>query len=186
MTAARIFTSFVLPGRIVIQIAITNEQTAVAVDELRLRAALEAVLSNSGRRQGTISVAIVDDRTIHALNQRHLAHDYPTDVLSFVLEEGADMIDGEIIVSGERAVATAPAYGWAAEDELLLYVIHGALHLAGFDDKQPADAARMRHQEALHLAAFGLKPHNRAAAAGSGTAHAKRQSKQLTGEGSSP
>ncbi len=93
-------------------------------------------------------MAAVDDRTIHQLNRRYLDHDYPTDVLSFVLEEGPGTVEGEIIVSGDTAAASAPGYGWPAQDELLLYVIHGMLHLVGYDDKSPADAARMRQAEA--------------------------------------
>ena len=92
-------------------------------------------------------MAAVDDRTIHQLNRRYLDHDYPTDVLSFVLEEGPGTVEGEIIVSGDTAAASAPGYGWPAQDELLLYVIHGMLHLVGYDDKSPADAARMRQAE---------------------------------------
>jgi probable rRNA maturation factor len=144
----------------VIHVEITNEQTCVSVDEDRLRAAIVAVVSEQACNRGTIGLAIVDDAAIQSLNRRWLDHDYATDVLSFVLEREENSIDGEIVVSGETAAASAARYDWPAEDELLLYVIHGALHLAGFDDQRPADAARMRWQEALHLTAFGLAPHD--------------------------
>lgn len=140
-----------------IQIDITNEQSRVPVDEERLRRAIEAVLAAAECRRGVVSVAVVDDPTIHDLNRRFLQHDYPTDVLSFVLEEDADAIEGEIVVSGDTAADSAADYGWRAEDELLLYVIHGALHLVGYDDKTPADAAEMRQLETRHLAEFGLR-----------------------------
>lgn len=149
-----------------IQIAITNEQTAVKVDELRLRAALEMVLGTGDRTRGTVSVALVDDRTIHELNRRHLQHDYPTDVLSFLLDDDAESFDAEIVVSGERAAAVAADYGLAPADELLLYVIHGALHLIGHDDCTPDDASRMRDAESLHLASFGILNHVPQAARG--------------------
>ena len=58
----------------------------------------------------------------------------------------------------DTAESSARAYGWSTDDELLLYVIHGALHLIGFDDKTPAAAAQMREKKARHLAAFGLQP----------------------------
>jgi probable rRNA maturation factor len=143
----------------VIDIEITNEQSRVPVDESRLCRAIRAVISAGARCRGTISLAVVDDSTIHTLNRRYLEHDYPTDVLSFVLDQDADSLEGEIIVSAEMAGAMADRYGWSVDDELLLYAIHGALHLAGFDDKSPAAAAIMREQEALHLASFGLRPH---------------------------
>ena len=68
------------------------------------------------------------------------------------------LLEGEIIVSADTAESSARLYGWSVDDELLLYVIHGALHLVGFDDKTPAMAAVMREQEAAHLAPFGLQP----------------------------
>jgi probable rRNA maturation factor len=102
---------------------------------------------------------VVDDETIHDLNRRFLAHDYATDVLSFALEQSADGLDGEIIVSADFATASAPRYEWSAADELLLYVIHGALHLAGYDDHEPDDISRMRAAEARHLALAGLRAH---------------------------
>ena len=61
-----------------------------------------------------------------------------------------------IIVSADTAISSAARYGWTAMDELLLYVIHGTLHLTGLDDHEPADIAEMRRQEARYLAPFGL------------------------------
>ena len=88
-------------------------------------------------------MAIVDDPTIHELNRRYLDHDYATDVLSFAFEQSPVLIDGEIVVSGYMAAATAARCGWPAEDELLLYLIHGTLHLVGFDDQAPDHAVQM-------------------------------------------
>ena len=103
-------------------------------------------------------MAVVDDHTIRELNQRHLNHDYATDVLSFPLEQAAGALEGEVIVSADMALATAPEYGWSAEDELLLYVIHGTLHLVGCDDKRPAERRAMRNREKAYLARLGVKP----------------------------
>jgi probable rRNA maturation factor len=140
----------------VIEIDINNEQNRLTVDERRLRAALSAILADAGFARATISLAIVDDPAIHDLNRRFLQHDYPTDVLSFVLEESSAGLDGEIIVSADTATASAPRYGWRPEDELLLYVIHGGLHLVGYDDKSPAAAGLMRDAETRYLARFDL------------------------------
>lgn len=139
-----------------IEIEISNEQSRLAIDQERLRAAVAAVLVGQSVSRATISVAVVDDPSIHALNARYLQHDYPTDVLSFVLEEGDGYVEGEIIVSADTAASSAARYGWTAMDELLLYVIHGTLHLTGHDDHEPADITEMRRQEAHYLASFGL------------------------------
>lgn len=143
-------------GKIIIEIA--NEQQH-AVDENRLKKAARNVLAEVGIQRGEISIAIVDDARMHALNRQYLQHDYPTDVLSFVLEhdEVAKSLDGEIIASADYAAREAPRYGWTKDDELLLYVIHGCLHLVGHDDQTPEGLAAMRSAEAQHLAALGLK-----------------------------
>jgi probable rRNA maturation factor len=137
---------------------VANEQTRLEVERPRLCAAIEAVLCAEGLSTASISLAIVDDATIQSLNRRWLNHDYPTDVLSFVLEHGPAGLDGEIIVSADTAAASAVQFGWSAADELLLYVIHGALHLVGYDDREPADREQMRLREREFLAGFGRTP----------------------------
>ncbi len=139
-------------------IEIADERTGHAAGHDRLKAAAEQVLTASGVRAGEISIAIVTDERMHELNRQYLAHDYPTDVLSFVLDrdEPAGRLDGEIIVSGDFAAREAERYGWTTDDELLLYVIHGCLHLAGHDDQAPEGRDAMRAAETRHLAQFGL------------------------------
>ncbi len=141
-----------------IEIEISNQQKAVDVDEPRLLDAARNVLTEAGTRVAHLSIAIVDDETIHRLNRQYLDHDYATDVLSFLLSSDDDRIEGEVIVSGDTAVAAAQEYAWRPEDELLLYVIHGTLHLVGYDDTTPAGRAEMRRMEQHHLARFDLKP----------------------------
>jgi probable rRNA maturation factor len=92
------------------------------------------------------------------LNRQFLEHDYATDVLSFVLESSPDGLEGEIVISADTAAAAAGKYGWRPHDELLLYSIHGALHLAGWDDADEEQAAAMRLRERHYLASFGLLP----------------------------
>lgn len=142
-----------------LMVEIADEQEHQQYDHNRLKQAVTQVLQDAGIRSGEISVAIVDDARIHELNRRYLKHDYPTDVLSFVLDrdERAGTLEGEVIVSGDYAGREAVQYEWSADDELLLYVIHGALHLVGHDDQTPEGLATMRAAEAKYLAQFGLK-----------------------------
>jgi probable rRNA maturation factor len=97
----------------------------------------------------------VDDETIHGLNRRFLDHDFPTDVITFPLEEEDGHLEGEIVASFDTARREAGRFGWPAADELLLYVIHGALHLLGYDDTTADAAGQMREQERVMLAHFG-------------------------------
>lgn len=140
-----------------LQIALTDEQSRLQIDPTRLRTAVETVLSGEGISSGEISLAVVDDEAIHELNRRWLEHDEPTDVLSFVLEEADGYREGEIIVSADTALARSGEFGWSAHDELLLYVIHGALHLVGYDDKRPTDREQMRQRERFYLDRLDIK-----------------------------
>lgn len=134
-----------------LQIEFANEQTLLAVNELRLGGVAKLILRDAGVRGGTLSIAVVNDPAIHQINRDFLKHDYPTDVLSFALEEDFDAFEGEVLVSAETALSHATDYGWSAEDELLLYVIHGTLHLAGYRDKTENEQAEMRAAEARYL-----------------------------------
>lgn len=142
-----------------ITIEIANQQDVLPVDEERLKLAATAVLKQAEIDDTLISLAIVDDHTIHDLNQRYLQHDYATDVLSFVLERSDTRLEGDVIVSSETAISQSRRWGWAAEDEMLLYVIHGMLHLVGVGDTTPAEREEMRSREGECLASFGLQPH---------------------------
>lgn len=139
-----------------------NRQTRLEVPETRWSRLLEVLLRTEGLEEAEVSVTIVDDGEMHALNRQYLDHDYPTDVLSFVLEEGPGSLCGEIIVSADTAVARASEFGWSAEDELTMYVLHGALHLVGYDDKEDTARQRMRERERFYLRQFGMLPESSA------------------------
>ena len=140
------------------RIDITDDQSTLQFDAERLRAAIGLVLADAGVSTGAVSVAVVDDPAIHRLNRKFLEHDYATDVLSFLLERAGDHLEGEVIVSSDTAKRSAAQFGWTPENELLLYVIHGTLHLVGYDDSQPDLLAEMRRQQQHYLSHFGLQP----------------------------
>lgn len=143
-----------------VRVAITNQQSHVPCDAQRLRRAVRQVFPNANGRSVQIGVAVVDDATIHELNRRHLNHDYPTDVLSYPLEDSPAALEGEIVVSAETAERNAAEYGWSPADELCLYVVHGALHLAGYRDKTASEREAMRRAEREILAELDAEvPH---------------------------
>ena len=140
-----------------LRIEISNEH-AFPLDEARLKKAVRTILEDANIDEGEISIAVVNDAEMHMLNRKYLDHDYPTDVLSFVLEDEEGHLDGEIIASSDYATKEAVRYGWTTDDEVLLYVIHGTLHLVGHDDQEPAAKREMREREKHYLAQFGLTP----------------------------
>lgn len=139
-----------------IDIAITNRQNLFSIDADRLVDACRQIVAGDGHTAAAISLTVVDDDEMHALNREHLDHDYPTDVLSFPLSDPGEMLVGEIVVSTSTAVSNANEYGNRADEELLLYVVHGMLHLIGLDDKSADAAKKMRQAEAYWLAELGV------------------------------
>jgi probable rRNA maturation factor len=145
-------------SRIGFELLLANQQSVHAVDEEQLLNAARRVLADSRFASARISLAVVDDSTIHALNRQFLNHDWPTDVLSFVLEEGEDFLSGEVVLSADTAAAAAVSEGnWTPAEEQLLYVIHGVLHLIGFDDQTEADLRQMRAAEQFYLRQCGME-----------------------------
>ena len=138
-----------------IEVALSNQQQSHAFDADRLVSAAKSALLDGDQAQAVVSIAVVDDATIHDLNRRFLNHDYPTDVLSFVLESTAERLEGEVVVSIDTAARAAEEHDWGLEQELALYVIHGCLHLVGMDDGDAATANEMRTAENRHMRLLG-------------------------------
>jgi len=141
----------------VINVEINNDQSYVRLHRDQVCKAVQMILQDAGISEAEISVAVVDDATICRLHRKYLKEYEPTDVMSFVYERGENSLEGEVIVSAETARMTAEWYGWTAKDELLLYMIHGTLHLVGYDDGTPEEKARMRREEETYLSRFGVE-----------------------------
>lgn len=139
------------------RISITSPQEIVPLDRGRLREIVRAVLEGEQVGDYEISLAFVDNATIHRLNKQFLDHDEPTDVLTFPLSEGnAKKLMGEIVIGVEVAVEQARERGHDVHVELALYVIHGLLHLCGYDDKGEKVLGKMRERERHYLLSLGL------------------------------
>ena len=102
--------------------------------------------------RASISIALVDDAAIHRVNRAYLDHDCPTDVISFLLSEPDDAeLTGELVVSTQTALAMSAQLKVPAWSELVLYVVHGLLHLCGYDDRSDEDVRIMRAHEKMAL-----------------------------------
>jgi probable rRNA maturation factor len=104
-----------------------------------------------------VDVIFVSDAGLARLHGRYLGDPRPTDVMAFELGTAGDGPEAEVYVSAERARAVARARGLPPARELALYVIHGCLHLCGFDDQAPNARRRMRRAERLLLSRLALQ-----------------------------
>src|SRR5436189_3386289 len=104
------------------KIAIASPQEIVPIDRKRLRDIVRTVLEGENAADAEISLAFVDNPTIHQLNKRYLDHDEPTDVLSFPLSEpNASKLAGELVIGVEVAQSQASERGHDVQTELALY-----------------------------------------------------------------
>ena len=102
-----------------------------------------------------VDVAVVTSRQIAALNRRYLGRRGATDVLCFDLSDpDQNEISAQVVVCGELAVRQAIARGHGPQRELLLYILHGLLHLMGYDDRTKRGAARMQARQGELLSEF--------------------------------
>ena len=136
-----------------------DEALASPVEELCRRALV--ALKKGGVE---LSVLLCDDAVIAPMNQDWRGKEGPTDVLSFAMDEGEAMVLprgmprplGDLVISVETAARQARELGHGLEEELKVLVVHGLLHLLGWDHETgEADAAAMRAEEARVLALLG-------------------------------
>ena len=137
-------------------IEISDRRGGRACDRRLMRRVLRSVLAE--RVQGAeLSVAVVGDQEMARLNRQYLGRDEPTDVIAFPYRTQADFIEGEVVVNADQARRQAAGAAHSVEDELLLYAVHGVLHLLGHDDADPQDRRRM-HERALQVLASAGRP----------------------------
>ena len=128
---------------------------ALLADE-RVLAAARAALEEGGRPGLELSIVFVDDAELCRLHAELLGDPDPTDVITLDLGDEGGGPAGELYVSVDRAREVAGELGVATERELLLYVVHGVLHLCGHDDREARDLDRMRAAEGRVLARLGV------------------------------
>ncbi len=136
------------------EIYIFNDTEQQRIPRTKMRRVIENVLRGEKWRKkpiesATVNVILVDDVKIHAMNNEFLRHDYPTDIITFPLEE--DCIDGELYISLDTAAKQAEDYGVSLTNELMRLAAHGTLHLIGYDDATEAARKEMSRLEDYYI-----------------------------------
>jgi len=139
-----------------IKVTIRDEAKAVKFNKARLGRMIESLCGRFKIKSAAINILITDSDGIKKVNREFLKSTKNTDVISFDL---TDKLEGrrvfDMIVNGEMAFTKAKKLGHSGEAELALYVVHGFLHNAGFDDLAAAKAKKMHLMEDLLLTEFG-------------------------------
>lgn len=135
-------------------VEVTFDEPAELSEEGARRAA-QAALEHGGRGDAKLELIFVSDETLAGLHGRFLQDDSVTDVMAFDLS-GAEGDEFEVYVSVDRAREVSLARAVSIERELSLYIVHGSLHLCGYDDHDDEERARMRTAEATVMHSLGF------------------------------
>lgn len=134
-------------------ITVTLDHPTRTVDRLRVRRLVGHVIAAEGYTPHDVGIILTDHATVLELNQTYLDHNYHTDVLSFALHDASqDAIEGEVYIDLDTAAERHEEFGTSFEEEVLRYIIHGVLHLLGYEDATPTEKALMHEREDLYLA----------------------------------
>ena len=144
------------------QLLIENRQKKVTVGLRRLRQAVRKILLALDCNDKEISLVLVDNEQIQAINKQYLNRDQPTNVISFSQTEGEfgnihPHIMGDVIISVERALSDSNTGGLNFDDELDFLVMHGVLHLLGYNHENTSKVEEQRMQAKTEELFFTLK-----------------------------
>ena len=133
------------------KVSVLNRQDRVPVDRQKIGAAARRILKTLGYEGYELTVVLADDREITRLNRQYFRRNRPTNVISFPMMDDSPIslrsrILGDVVISAETARRDAGEAGEKAEDEILFLMIHGILHLAGYDHE--GSVAERRKMEA--------------------------------------
>lgn len=128
-----------------------TQDTVFPFKEKRLTSRwLKFVAESEAKRLGDISVIFCSDNYILDINIQYLQHDYYTDIITFDYCEG-NKLSGDLFISVDSVRENASFYGTEFADELNRVIVHGVLHLIGYDDHTEEDIAQMRAKENYYL-----------------------------------
>lgn len=144
-----------------IDVAVHNAHSSLRVPSRGAVRVVSGVFRREHAVRWRVSVVFSDDRMSRRINRKFLRHDRPTDVLAFPLGRDDGRWEGEIYINLDKAARQARTYGVTAANEVARLLIHGSLHLLGYDDISATKRNRMKAREdryVLALAAGDTKP----------------------------
>ena len=136
-------------------ISFFNEDTDFKVPQSRkIKAWIKNTAESEGFKLNQLNYIFCSDEHLLNVNRQYLNHDFYTDIITFDNSEFENEIEGDIFVSIERVKENATEFGKSFEEELRRVLVHGVLHLVGFNDETDEEEIKMREKEDFYLALF--------------------------------
>ena len=126
-------------------------------NRVAIKAWIEHSFSNEKKEAAEVSVVLVTDKFLSRLNKEYLTRDTLTDIIAFNLNEPGMPIEGELYISIDRVRENAGIFNVPAENELHRVIIHGMLHLMGYDDSTAIQKMKMKAREDYYLKKLAVK-----------------------------
>ena len=124
----------------------------IQLNKSSIQSLLENILLDNKQNTGSINIIMTDDDSLRLMKKEYFNQDLYTDVIAFNIDD--DPFEGEIYISHDRIKDNAKKFNQSFEDELKRILIHGSLHLCGFDDKTPTEKLEMTSLEENYLEKF--------------------------------
>jgi probable rRNA maturation factor len=115
---------------------------------------LKKVSEKEGFKINNLNYIFCSDEYLHKINLEYLDHDTYTDIITFDNSEDENIVEGDIFISIERVKENSFTLNTVFEEELKRVIVHGLLHLCGYDDHSPEDKAEMRLLESEYIEIF--------------------------------
>ncbi len=125
-------------------------------NKLKVKSWIKDSIIKHNNIPGDINVVFTSDDYLYNMNLQYLNHDYYTDIITFNYNSG-NVISGDLFISIDRVRENAQKFNVSFQEELLRVIIHGVLHLLGFDDKTDVERQKMREKENEMLSMFNFK-----------------------------
>lgn len=146
------------------EVDIIDQQKKLLLEISQIRLIVRSILRHLKIHDAQLSFVFVSSQKIRALNKKYLNRPHATDVLAFDFRSESAMagespaaVSGEIIISTDAVRQNARHFKSSIAAELVLYMVHGVLHLVGYDDHNPRDVSQMRAKEEDVMRALGKK-----------------------------
>lgn len=123
-------------------------------DKLKVKRWIKNIIIHQEKKLGDVNIIFCSDEHLLGINKEHLNHDYYTDIITF--NYNTDTINGDLFISVDRVFENADKENVPRETETLRVIIHGVLHLLGFNDKTKKEKVVIREKENESLKLYNI------------------------------